>query len=289
MAGVRGLAAACFLAVALAAVPTAEAYRVAGSRWPGTTITYTSKAPRYDAEIARAARAWTRAKVGVRFKRVEATRARVVFRYASGSGGGPTRCAGVAGGAPTGYPGVLMGTATVFVLRSCRSPDLRALTAAHELGHVIGLGHDDRRCALMNTIADYDIGLGNRCSGASERRAVDMRRRLVLSDDRRGAAAMYRRPFARNDALAAFNPGGGTTMPYRPRAISFAPATVNLLLDYRWDFGDPGSGAANRASGVGPSHSFSRPGVYSITLTVRDSGAVVARQTQQLALTCFLC
>lgn len=37
---------------------------------------------------------------------------------------------------------------------------------------------------------------------------------------------------------------------------------------HEWDFGDPGSGAANTATGRNPFHTYSAPGFYSITLTV---------------------
>ena len=40
---------------------------------------------------------------------------------------------------------------------------------------------------------------------------------------------------------------------------------------YAWDFGEPGSGAANTASIEKPSHSYAAPGVYTITLTITKS------------------
>ncbi len=64
-----------------------------------------------------------------------------------------------------------------------------------------------------------------------------------------------------------------------PNAASFtyACASVNVLnftntsilcpTGYLWNFGDPGSGVSNTSTLPNPSHSFSAPGVYSVTLT----------------------
>ena len=40
---------------------------------------------------------------------------------------------------------------------------------------------------------------------------------------------------------------------------------------HAWNFGDPNSGAANTSSDINPTHSFSAPGVYNVTLTVTSS------------------
>ncbi|QCX00033.1 PKD domain-containing protein [Aggregatimonas sangjinii] len=44
----------------------------------------------------------------------------------------------------------------------------------------------------------------------------------------------------------------------------------NDPLTYQWNFGDPDSGVDNVFFGVNPTHTFSRPGEYTITLTVFD-------------------
>lgn len=46
-----------------------------------------------------------------------------------------------------------------------------------------------------------------------------------------------------------------------------------------WDFGDPGSGSANSASGRTPKHTFSAPGKYMVSLTVTDDNGLATTVT----------
>jgi len=68
------------------------------------------------------------------------------------------------------------------------------------------------------------------------------------------------------------------------QAISALPTTVSFtdesrpqqggapLVSWRWDFGDPGSGAANDSSSArDPVHAFSAHGTYTVTLTAKDA------------------
>jgi hypothetical protein len=53
-----------------------------------------------------------------------------------------------------------------------------------------------------------------------------------------------------------------------------------LVASWRWSFGDPASGAANRSRRPAPDHTFSGPGHYRVRLTVTDAAglrATVAR------------
>lgn len=60
--------------------------------------------------------------------------------------------------------------------------------------------------------------------------------------------------------------------------------TGNSPTTYSWNFGDPGSGTNNTSTLVNPTHLFSGPGSYQVTLTVNNQlcGAYTATQTVQL-------
>lgn len=281
--GVATLAvvAACTLA------PSAHAYRVVGPRWPGQTITYANQAPHYAGAVRRAVRTWNRARIGIRFRRAPAATARVLFRYSPrGRGFGPTGCEGIAGGTVPGWPGPYFRAVEVQFTRSCRSAVIRNLTAAHELGHVLGLGHESRRCALMNATGDAFTGIGSKC-GTRPATVRRLRRRLLTRDDVRGARAIYRRAFRQSSQdrlIANFNPGDGTRFAFRPEPVRFSSVTRNAALSYRWHFGDPGSGPGNAASGFSADYAFSGPGTYTITLRVFDGGAEIGSRTARLTL-----
>ncbi len=47
--------------------------------------------------------------------------------------------------------------------------------------------------------------------------------------------------------------------------------TADTGAIYRWDFGDPASGVANTSTEFEPSHTFSGPGLYTVSLTVQSN------------------
>jgi PKD domain/Matrixin len=269
-----GALALALLAAAVLAAP-ASAYRIAGPRWPNQEISVANAAPRYALAVRQAIRAWNRADVGVRFTRAPTRRARVVFRYARSGGFGRYGCEGVAGAAGAGYPSPFV-TATVRVIPRCREPALRRLTAMHELGHVLGLGHEERRCALMNPTGDVDTRLPSMCPFGT---------RVPTRDDVRGARSLYRgRPPRVSAAIGVFNPGHGSRLPFNGGVLRLSAAARNRALEYRWNFGEPASGADNRATGLDAIHTYAMPGVYTITLTVLDGGALIATTRNRVEL-----
>lgn len=142
------------VATALVATAPARAAGVGGLPWPNPTITYYSGAT-YPFAVREAVRSWNRSGVRIRFRRASRRRAQILIgvldvrelRRA---------CGGVA---HLGYSPARR--AEVRIFRGCVDDVSTAKVVAHELGHVLGLLHETRRCALMNTTG---IGtVGNRC------------------------------------------------------------------------------------------------------------------------------
>ena len=168
----RALLLACLATVATDA--PASAYVARGPSWPEGEVTYSSRTPAYTAAIDRAARLIDHARVGVRLRRVTAD-ADVVFVYQGAA------CEGAA------HVGRWRRTSTVWLGRGC-GRDLVALTAVHELGHVLGLDHENSTCARMNPIYD-DSGTPGRCR---HRSLSYWLAHPLTADDLRGLRALYR-------------------------------------------------------------------------------------------------
>jgi hypothetical protein len=157
------------------AVPQAGAYSIGGQPWPADSVTYYSPGgPRARALVDRAARMWNRAHVGFEFKRGAPADAQVLVS------GDRTKCAG---SATVGYPGAQ--PSWLYVGR-CQS-GLVVLTIAHEFGHVLGLGHERRRCALMNPRVDRFTGTRSGCRPNS---LAHWLKHPLQRDDIRGARVL---------------------------------------------------------------------------------------------------
>src|SRR3954454_2511313 len=178
---VRLLALSIVLAAALlaAAAQPAHAYRLHGIRVaPGPTVTYSSSLTRYRTPLKRAVNAINRVHAGVRLVAAPRSRATILI----GSLGPSCRGAGT-----RGQTSVDPGRAFVLVTRGCSSR-LATVLLAHELLHALGLAHEDRRCALMNTFIDGDRGgIPAHCPS----RRYDWARRPLRTDDVRGLRAFW--------------------------------------------------------------------------------------------------
>ncbi len=77
---------------------------------------------------------------------------------------------------------------------------------------------------------------------------------------------------------ANFNPALPTCV---NRAVSFndlSTAVAGVLNSWTWNFGDPGSGAANASAMQNPTHVYGNPGTYTVTLSVtNDKGCTSAQ------------
>ena len=165
-------------ALLAALAPVARGYELDGSPWPKRTITYANAAPGWSAAVSAAARTWNSAGAQVRFRRASRARADVLVRLAPRS-----RLRGCSGIAQVGYAPAIR-QASVWLSRGC---DYRngVLVATHEFGHILGLGHYDRRCAVMNS---YGIdGIPFRCTGTAGASEDE----LLRADDLRGLSRLY--------------------------------------------------------------------------------------------------
>ena len=158
----------------LAIVPAAHGFVIEGDRWPGPTISVWNGTG-YKAPVLDAMRSWNAAGAKIRFVPAQSSAtADVVVRI------GVTSEQGLAA---VGYePG-----STVTLSRGLGRVVATAL-AAHELGHVLGLGHQTRGCAVMAPVVN--AGSLSRCGLGACRM---LWRCLVQRDDRNGASALYGR------------------------------------------------------------------------------------------------
>ncbi len=68
-------------------------------------------------------------------------------------------------------------------------------------------------------------------------------------------------------------------------SASFLNDPLGTTLDlHTWDFGDPNSGADNTSNDVTPSHTYSSPGTYNVTLTVTSSQGCETSLTRSISL-----
>ncbi len=56
------------------------------------------------------------------------------------------------------------------------------------------------------------------------------------------------------------------------------------ITSWSWQFGDPASGPANQSTLQDPTHEFSQPGAYQVTLTITDADGLTSMTTRQVTL-----
>lgn len=175
----------------LACASAAQAYELDGIPWPGrpATVTYWNGTA-YGAQVAQAARAWNESGARVRLRRAGRTRAQLLIVDDRRTAVGET---GLAHGfASVGY----QPRNRITIGRGAQGVAVVGLIA-HEFGHVLGLVHDDRRCAVMNS------GFWSRCVPSPTCS-------ILQTDDVRGAIRRY----------------GGTIRPRRAELCPPPPAAL---------------------------------------------------------------
>jgi hypothetical protein len=212
----------CVVAVLLAlAIPalvlfggSADAFVAEGHPWPGGVIRYYNAAPDQAWAVKRAVAAWNSSGAKVRFVAAPAARADVRIEHF------PRVSCTINAEATVGYSY----HARVWIFRRDDSSPycnryFAALALAHELGHVLGLGHETRGCALMNPSGTFR---GPHDCPQAQR--WQWRCRLLMPDDVAGAVDLY----------------GGSAAPYRggsdcdlysgiaaPEALTVEPTAVS--------------------------------------------------------------
>jgi hypothetical protein len=180
-------------ALALYSVTPAAAYEISSAaiRWPFDTITYHVPRGPQAAPIDRGVQAWDRARTGWRLRRVGSRAAAdIVFELQL------TRRRDVCrGGAVKGFR---FGQTRIVLYGRCYDHGLLTLGAAHEVGHVLGLAEERRRCAVMNP---NFTGTGRDVRPVGCRAGPAYWSEPVRRDDRRGARTMHARRLTSTPSL----------------------------------------------------------------------------------------
>jgi hypothetical protein len=151
------------------------AWVVAGQRWPGPTVSVWNETE-YRAPLRQAMQAWNSAGAAIRLVPAPSRQnADVLVSY------GATR---EQGRAEVGYT---RHASHVWISPGLDRRDSTAI-AAHELGHVLGLGHESAACAVMNPV--IDSGSGASCKLGA---CPSVWRCLIQPDDARGLQLLYGR------------------------------------------------------------------------------------------------
>lgn len=230
---------------ALGAVPSAHAYelQVLPRLTAGPTVTY-HNATSYTAAVRASVRAINRAGARVRLvPTASRSRADIRIGYMSAN------CRGTRRG--EAY------RSDIAVARGC-DPRAARHAVLHELGHALGLGHEDDVCSVMNTW--WDEGKPRHCKRFSWRNPLQR-------DDVTGLRAVWN-----GEAPSAVRPRIMT------RSLIVRVGEPVDLIDAsdgaggwlsQWSFGDGGAD-----TGPAVRHVFTTPGLYWVRLLIDSGGRV---------------
>ena len=156
----------------------ANAFVFAGRPWPNHRVTYYNTVKSEDWAVKKAVAAWNTSGADVRFVSTSAGAAEVRIQL------GPVP-KGACGFGTYGN----QGNAHVNLIGGliCGSGAIAVEIIAHELGHILGLGHEFHKCALMNVTGGV-LGL---CHHLAPITFAQYRCNPLQADDIAGAIALY--------------------------------------------------------------------------------------------------
>jgi hypothetical protein len=182
--GRRRLVVALVAVASLAVAATGAAYEIGGKPWPRGEIGYYNAATDQHWAIGQAVEAWNTSGANVRFVPTTYDRAQLVIKHFDASSGACVPHALATLGYRRGTRAEIR--VTPWGAQSECSSFATARAVAHELGHVLGLGHELRACAAMNTSGSY-----RGTYSCPKTKPWEWKCRMLEEDDIRGAVRLY--------------------------------------------------------------------------------------------------